>query len=490
MSGTGREGRLTRAGLLRRAVGASVLLAAGGGFAAELLAEAPSGPAAVTGPFHRFVTRPDLQPALLAASRGSGVLADGLLFATPALSRGQQGPLIVDDDAQPIWYSPTTPLSAANFRVAVYRGEPVLTWWEGTDPDGLGRGTHVVADAHYRVIARVPAGEGMPTDLHEFLVSPSGTALVTSWESVERDLRGYGGPARGQVIGGVVQELELPSGRVLFEWHSLDHVALGESHARVGNPFDYFHINSIAPTDDGQLLVSARNTWAVYKIDRGSGEVVWRLGGKRSDFAMDRGTHFAWQHDARPHPGGLLSLFDDGAAPRVEPQSRGLLLALDERSMRASLGRAFTHTPPLLAHALGSVQLLAGGNVLVGFGTAPYLTEYAADGRVLLDARLPPKGENYRALRFPWTGRPLDQPMLVASSITGRNLLYASWNGATAVATWLLRGGPDPDRLADAARSPRTGFETVFDPPPEPYAAAVALDAAGNALATSTTIRV
>jgi len=295
-----------------------------------------------------------------------------------------------------------------------------------------------------------------------------------------------GGPAQAEVVGGVVRELALPSGAVLFEWHSVDHVALEESYAGIDHPFDYFHINSIAPTEDGALLVSARNTWTVYKIDRGSGEIVWRLGGKRSDFTMGPHTLFAWQHDARPHRGGLVTLFDDGAAPQVQPQSRGMVLTLDTRRMRASLQQAYPHTPPLLAHALGSTQLLANGNVLVGYGTAPSFTEFSPHGAVLLDAQLPPHGENYRALRFPWVGRPSGRPAAALGHGAGTKRLYVSWNGATEIAPWQLLTGAAADTLTDASITTRSGFETALTLPPQArYAAVVALGSDGNKLGTS-----
>ena len=118
------------------------------------------------------------------------------------------------------------------------------------------------------------------------------------------------------------------------------------------------------------------------QIDRGSGNIIWRLGGKKSDFAIGPGTVFAWQHDARHHGATdqLVSLFDDGAAPQVQPQSKALVLALDTKRMRASVHRKYTHHPPVLSHALGSTQLLPNGNVLVGWGTAPWLSEYTHGG--------------------------------------------------------------------------------------------------------------
>ena len=127
--------------------------------------------------------------------------------------------------------------------------------------------------------------------------------------------------------------------------------------------------------------MSARNTWAVYKIDRQTGNVIWRLGGKRSDFAMGKGTTFAWQHDARHHGARSISLFDDvGGAAGGAPVARGRDRAR-HGSMRATLHRQYTHRPRALAHALGSMQVLPNGNVLVGWGTEPYFTEYGPDGK-------------------------------------------------------------------------------------------------------------
>jgi len=450
---------------------------------------------AAVGGVRRFVSRPDLVPPVLtAASRARGV-ADGYVFLAPSSGPGQRGALIVDDEGDPVWFRPSTPVTAMNFRAAAYRGRPVLTWWQGKTEHGLGDGTHVVLDESYREIARLPAGRGRPSDLHEFLVTDRGTALVTSWERETMNLSRLGGPSNGVVVGGVVQELELPSGRVLFEWRSFDHVPIDESHTGMTDraAYDYFHVNSVELDHDGNLLVSARNTWTIYKLDRGSGRVMWRLGGKRSDFAMGPGTGFAWQHDARRHGGNgeyLLSLFDDGAAPVVQPQSKGLVLALDLRRKRATLRHAYRHRPRALAHALGSVQVLPNGNVLVGWGTEPYVTEYAHDGRVLLDLHLPPTGQNYRALRLPWRGRPAVPPALAARRTAGRHQLFASWNGATELAAWRLETGARAGSLADSGTVPRRGFETRFVAPAgAAYAAVVALDRHGRPLGRSKTVR-
>jgi hypothetical protein len=432
-----------------------------------------------------------LRPPAVTIDRRAGGSADGLLFVSPSSGPGQRGPLIVDDTGEPIWFRPTTPATTMNFRTAIHEGRPVLTWWQGTTERGLGEGTHVILDDAYRPVRRLPAGDGRPSDLHEFLVTPRGTALVTAWEIATRDLRSVGGGRKGKVVGGVVQELELSTGRVLFEWRSLDHVRIDETHAAPTKAaLDYFHVNSIEPTADGNFIVSARNTWAIYKIDRDTGKVIWRLGGKRSDFHLGPGTQFAWQHDAREH-GNRISLFDDGAAPQVERQSKALVLSLDLKRMRATLARSYTHRPALLAHALGSSQVLPNGNVLVGWGTEPYFTEYTEGGAVVLEGKLPHGGQNYRALRLPWTGRPVNAPRVAVRASAGSPRVYASWNGATEVASWQLRTGRSRTALSAGATVPRRGFETPIEiPPGMRYVSVAALDAKGAPLRASTTITV
>ena len=485
---------LTRNELLRRGAAGGLVVAGALGpqwvksaFAAVETAEASK--------VHSFLTRPDLRPPVLSVVARDERVSAGHLFLAPSSGPGQRGPLIVDNTGEPVWCLNTRPVVTMNFRPGIFKGKPVLSWWEGKTTHGLGEGTHVIVDDTYREIARVPAGHGRPSDLHEFILTDRGTALVTSWERVFTNLSGIGGPADGVVVNGVVQELELPSGRVLFEWKSLDHVPISESHTGITNraAYDYFHVNSVELDRDGNYLVSARNTWAVYKVDRGSGDVMWRLGGRSSDFTLGPGAAFAWQHDARRHGGSdyLVSLFDDGSAPQVQPYSKALILALDFRRRHASVYRKYIHTPHVLAHALGSVQMLADGNVLVGWGSSPYVTEYTLDGKVVFDAHLPYGGENYRALRQPWTGRPAMPPALVYKRTEGTPTVYASWNGATEVAWWRLDTGKTAGTVAEGSRSRRTGFETsIAVPAGAKYASVAALDQHGAELGRSKVIRV
>jgi hypothetical protein len=356
-------------------------------------------------------------------------------------------------------------LIANDLRVQRYRGRPVLTWWEGrTNNRGYGKGTWVIADTSYREIARVRAGNGSHGDLHDMVLTDEGTALITVYEAVKADLSIVGSPKGGEAMDSIIQEVEIPSGRVLWEWHSMDHVALAESKSvpprTLRLPYDYFHINSIDVDADGDLIVSARNTWAVYKIDRPSGDVLWRLGGRRSDFALGHGVRFAWQHDARRMPDGTITVFDNQATPRVEDESSAVVIDVDEPRRTATVVREFTHPDTVLAIAEGNAQMLPTGGVLVGWGMARRVSEIGRDGELLFDLRLPRDTDTYRAYRMPWRATPAEPPRMAAERSGETVTAYASWNGATEVTHWELLAGEDPQSLRRVAITGRQGFET------------------------------
>jgi hypothetical protein len=381
-----------------------------------------------------------------------------------------------------------------NFGVQTYRGEPVLTW--GETP-----GVYVIFDSSYREIARFGAANGYNGDHHEFLISPQNTALITIYDAVRRDLSSVGGIKDGLAVQGIVQEIDIETGKLLFEWRSLDHIGLDETYAKPGQDLDYpgidyFHINSIDVDHDDNLLISARKTSAVYRVDRKTGEVIWRLGGKKSDFEMGEGTRFAYQHDARRLPDGTISIFDNGATvfrngfPKVVEESRAIILDPDERKMKASLVREYTHPDKMYADAAGNVQVLANGDAFVGWGRALAISEFSREGKLLFDARLPPQNRSYRVFRFPWRGHPTDRPAVAAERVSEEEVkVYASWNGATEAATWEVLTGSRPDGLEPLGSVPRDGFETaILALSAEPYVAVQARDRSGRILGTSNSI--
>jgi hypothetical protein len=297
------------------------------------------------------------------------------------------------------------------------------------------------------------------------------------------------------VLDSVVQEIDIPTGLVLFQWDSLDHVPLADSYqpapSNGGHPWDYFHVNSIQRVADGSLLVSGRNTWAAYDISSATGAIIWRLGGKHSSFTMGKNTSFAFQHDARLRTSGLITIFDDGAGPPVvHKQSRGITLRLNTTKMTATLVTQDEHHPPLLAAYEGSVQGQPNGDELVGWGQQPFFTEFNARGKTVFDARFVGVNSSYRAYRFPWTATPASLPA-VGARVNGRTTtVYASWNGSTSVARWRVLGGAMPTALKPVRSLPKQAFETAIPiPSGKRYVAAQALDRHGRALATSTAIK-
>lgn len=427
------------------------------------------------------------------ALSGPKLLSDA---ATVAAGEGQEGVLITDLRGEPIWFSPTSE-SATNLQVQTYKGKPVLTYWTGKIVEGIGYGTGHVLDTSYRPIATIHAGKGLQEDLHELTLTPEGTALITAYRETKADTTAIGGSKAGAVFDGMVQEIELSSGKVVFEWSALAHVPLTDSYvkARGTAPIDWFHINSISLWDPTSLLISSRHTWTVYCVSRKTGEVLWRLGGKRSSFSMGPGTQFSWQHHSRRlGSSDLVSIFDDGTngiAPGGEKRSRGIIVKLDMSAHRATLDRAVTHPAGLLAPFEGSVQLLDDGHLFVGWGGEPYSSEFDGEGRLVLDLRFPTNDQSYRAFRYPWHATPLAPPSIVAEKdgVDGY-AVYVSWNGATEVTEWQVLSGSSASSLAPVATVPKAGFETdITVHPSGTYLAVAGLDAAGHRLGISKTVK-
>jgi hypothetical protein len=252
-------------------------------------------------------------------------------------------------------------------------------------------------------------------------------------------------------------------------------------------------VNSIDLEPNGNLLVSARNTHTVYEIDRATKKILWRLGGKRSDFKLGPGARFAWQHDARRQPDGTITLFDNGAEPAVEKFSRVLVLRVDEPARTAMLVRSYHHPRRLLSPYEGNAQFLPNGHVFVGWGSNPDYTEFDEKGRVVLDASFGRQGgapgteaDSYRAYRFDWTGRPTDNPRLAVKATRA----YVSWNGATEVDRWEVLTGPTVQQLARVRTVAKRGFETALPlPAGSGYVAVRALARNGQVLGTSASLK-
>lgn len=298
--------------------------------------------------------------------------SDGLLtFITP---RGwgiqNPGPMILDQQGDLIWakhFDNQYGGQAYDFKVQKYGGEDYLTFWLGDDRvRGHGSGSYYMLNASYDIVHRVDAVNGLSADLHEFLITPEGTALLTAYETIEKDITALSdyqpdddAPGSSYIWDCVFQEVDLVTEELVFEWRASDHINVSSTYRDVGpggskdDPFDWIHLNSVEKDNLGNYLISSRYTHSLTYIDGRSGTVIWELGGKNNDFQDRSGgnaTNFAWQHDARFRSADsfhstysppeersgmttrLISLFDNAAEDLHYdyglPLSRGLVLEL------------------------------------------------------------------------------------------------------------------------------------------------------------------
>jgi hypothetical protein len=452
-------------------------------------------PSTTAGTPGALATLPGLVVPRLTVTHPAHETAPGLLFVAEKAGRKQLGgPAIVDDKGRVLWYHQVPlGLEATDFRTQTYRGRPVLTWWQGVIATaGYGTGIGEIYDASYHRVAEIHAAQGLSADLHEFQLTPRGTALITAYKEVPADLSGVGGPRRGYALDSVVQEIDIATGKLVFEWNSLAHVPLSDSKqanhepahdATRRRPFDYFHINSVSEGPNGTLLISARNTSTIYLIAR-DGHIVWRIGTAGSDFSPAQAVEMHYQHDARLLPGNLLSFFDNGGIPQEEPFSRPTVLRLEPATKKAHVLKRFIHPDRIASPFEGSLQLLPGGDAIVGWGGVPRVTEFGPGNGIRLELKFA-TGDTYRAYRLPWHGDPGGRP---AVAIQGTQV-FASWNGKVNVAYWQVLAGPNAEELRPSARASWSGLETTIRLPARPGAVAVeAVDRAGRPLGRSPVI--
>lgn len=440
-----------------------------------------------------FVSNPGAKAPVLTIATNKAPAAAGLAALSPK-GGGLPGQLLLArSDGSVLWrHEAPTGQTANNLSLQQYQGKPVLSWWQGTQSAvGYGAGENIVIGTDYQRITTVKAGNGYSADLHEFQLTDRGTALMSIYAPVKWDLSPYGGASDGIALDSIVQEVDIATGLVVFEWHALDHIPPENSYfaapTSASSAWDFFHVNSIDVGTDDNLLISSRHMSALNNLDRDTGDVLWTLGGKKSDFTARGTVSFFCQHDARWQSDGSITLFDDeGGPPRHAAASRALHLSVDTDKRTVSIAKSFSHPKEIVSSSQGSAQLLANGNLFVGWGDQPALTEFDTDGAVVWDATLPTGVSSYRARRITWTGAPSRSPATALVTRGTRRRVYASWNGDTRTVSWRLLGttgdATTPTVLGTAAGGV---FEVDFSVPTGAARLRVqALDAGGTVLAT------
>jgi hypothetical protein len=465
--------------------------------------KAPTSPPPGTppGPPLSFASEPNLHPPSVSVKVAPSDVANGDIFITPNPVLGQtavaqSGPMIVDNRGRLVWFDPHAPATTLDLEEQQYDGQPVLSYFDGkVTLAGYGQGDFVLLNQHYQRVATVHAGNGYYADLHDFQIISPHTALVIAYNPVMANAATINRVYNRAVIDAVVQEIDIPTGQVLFEWHSLGTIGLTESYLPAPKSltelYDYVHPNSVAVDADGNIWLSSRHTSTIYKIDSVTGALYWRLGGKENNFSMGSGTTFMWQHDVRPHAGNLVSVFDNAAsAPGVQSRdvSNGLQLEVDQQAMKVSLTQSDDNPQKILSLSQGDYQELPNGDWLAGWGSQPEYTEFGPDGSVKLDVNINGGTASYRTFKFTWVGTPAAPPAVSTRTDAQSLTVAASWNGATGVARWQVLAGPSAGALAPVGTFPTTGFETTMRMPATARAPVVevqALGTAGRVLGTS-----
>ncbi len=436
---------------------------------------------------YHFVSAPTLHPPLIEANQqpAAARLAPGYILTanfydvTVHPMVGQSGPLMLSNQLQPVWFQPVPEnVVASNLSRQTYEGKPVLAWWQGvvTDTGATTSGEDLIVNQHYQTVARLRGTGGWILTLHAIVIRGS-DAFVTANKNVPRDLSRYGGAYNGALIDSAIQEYDLRTGKLIRSWDALRHIPLSDSYAIPpinGFPWDAYHVNAIDVTSGGnKALVSMRNTWAAYMIDLRTGKVEWNLGGKHSSFKLGPGAAFQWQHDVELGPDSTVTMFDDhcceisgaGTFLPASGPSRALVLRLDQGARTARLVAQYTLGEHFDADYMGDTQTLPGGNVFVGWGSQPEFSEYSRSGQLLLDAVFPHPDLSYRTNLEPWTGQPLYPPSGAARRHGSSTTVYASWNGATRVASWKVFARTGGGSMALVAWYDKGGFETAVPVP-------------------------
>lgn len=387
-----------------------VATSAGAALAAAVAIAAPA--SAATG------TTPTAPPPVTILTPGANN-GNGDIFISPFgdSSTYANGPEIINNAGHVVWFHAVPAgQEASDFRTQTYRGRPVLTWWQGTGLGGLSSGTDYIYNDRYQQIATVNAGNGYSADGHEFLITPWNTALILAYTTATADLTSIGGPANQTVINGIVQEIDIRTGRVLFQWNSADHVPYSDSEQPLpsspSTPWDWFHINAVKLAANGSLLIDGRDTWATYDVSLRTGKINWELGGKESSFTVQAAPGqtldsaneiFAWQHDPEQVAPNTFTWFDnESAGTPLLPYSRAVTVRLNPRTKVATLVASDSQPEALSAASQGNAQTARNGDLFVGWGSLPYFSEFSRSGQLLLHAEFPAGVNSYRAYRLPW----------------------------------------------------------------------------------------
>jgi arylsulfotransferase ASST len=330
---------------------------------------------------------------------GDGLEGEWTLVGMVNATGATHGAMVVNGLGEVVWYHVT------DNPVTDFQRQPDGTYTAAEVP-ASGSGAHFDQFDREGRLLRVWTAppESASTDWHELRLLPGNLALIAGTQTRVMDLSALGGSASATVVGNVLYRVQA-DGQVVFRWNAFDHLAVDDLDPAVDvtqGSVDWTHVDAVDVAPDGGYLLTFRNLSQVVKIDAVTGAVIWRLGGKRSDFTFpdDPLGGPSFPHGARELANGNVLLFDNGNG-RATQESRAVEYALDRQSMQARVAWQYAPSPPRHASDLGFAQRTSAGTTLVTFGTEGHVDEVDGTGAVKWSLQSSdPAVPIYRAIRI------------------------------------------------------------------------------------------
>lgn len=357
----------------------------------------------------------------------SGLNENGLLLTSPLKLNSQPNspgyiasyPQMTDDNGYSVWFSKKPNAITLDFKY--HSNENIYSY-----TTIIGGPKVVLLDSTLTIIDTISTINATG-EVHDFQRMQNGNWLLMTHRLDTMDLSAFTfdsiqGDDSTVIVGIGMQEIDQDN-NVVFDWNSNDYIHPTETYDEYGynkNNFDYSHANAVEEDEDGHILMSIRHMNAIYKINRFTGETIWILGGKSSDFTFVNDGGFSGQHDIRRMTNGNYSLFDN-ANMASDPQiTRGVEYTLDTVNWTATKAHEFIHPNPFFARAMGSYRVLDNGLGVIGYGFInrpfPSATIFNyTNNQVLADMYFEDNVVSYRALYYP--GLSLPRPEIMCEKI-------------------------------------------------------------------------
>jgi hypothetical protein len=360
--------------------------------------------------------------------------------------------IIFDNNGSPQWYWRiiSEPL---NLKVQPNGIMTVNIWeeiWDG--PVGF--------DSTYTIVKHYHIPPGFWFDDHECTVLENGHYFVIFNDEHQIDMSQIvpGGDPNAWVLENNVAEMDA-NDNPIFIWRGLDHFNIADAiHEDLTQHYiDFCHMNTIEIDNDGHILISSRHLSEITKINRQTGDIIWRLGGVNNQFNWVNDSYqISYQHDIRVLPNGNYTLFDNGNYH--QPQfSRALELDLDTQNMTATKVFEYRENPDNYAKWMGSTQRVPNGNTIINWAEPwlPKLTEVRPDGSKAFEMNFVEDHHAYRTHRSPWIGKAA-VPYLIIEPYSDRITLIFNKFGDPDVDHYNVYGGlePQPNQVMATALEP------------------------------------